>query len=298
MMVGPKLSNVYSSGCLLVRLRREPDSCGAAHKGGPLGEGMQVIVLCGGKGSRLREETEFKPKPMIAIGDEPILWHIMKHYAAYGIEDFVLSLGYKAEHIRSYFLNYDLTHSNVMVELGRKRIEKLDGEHGEERWRVWLVDTGAETMTGGRVKPVEKFIDGPTFMATYGDGVADIDIEALLKFHRGHGKLGTVTAVRPSSRFGELSFDRGTSVASFQEKPQVNEGWINGGYFVFQREVLNLIGGPEESLELGLLRKLTNLGQLEAYRHAGFWQCMDTYREMELLNELWSSGRAPWKNWV
>jgi glucose-1-phosphate cytidylyltransferase len=148
------------------------------------------------------------------------------------------------------------------------------------------------------VKAVEKYIEGPTFMATYGDGVADIDVEALLKFHRAHGKLGTVTAVRPSSRFGELSFDRGTSVKSFQEKPQVDTGWINGGFFVFQREVLDLIGGPEESLERGLLGKLTERGQLEAYQHHGFWQCMDTYREMELLNELWVSGRAPWKNWA
>jgi len=258
---------------------------------------MQTVILCGGKGTRLREETEFKPKPMVAIGDQPILWHIMKGYATHGIEDFVLCLGYKAEHIRSYFLNYELTHSNVMVELGSNRVQKLDSDHGEARWRVWLVDTGAETMTGGRVKAAQKYIEGPTFMATYGDGVADIDIEALLKFHRGHGKLGTVTAVRPSSRFGELTFDQGTIVKSFQEKPQVHEGWINGGYFVFQREVLDLIGGPEDSLEQGLLRTLTHMNQLEAYRHPGFWQCMDTYREMELLNELWAAGRAPWRSW-
>ena len=258
---------------------------------------MQTVILCGGKGTRLREETEFKPKPMVAIGERPILWHIMKGYAAHGIEDFVLCLGYKAEHIRSYFLNYELTHSNVMVELGGNRVQKLDSHHNEARWRVWLVDTGAETMTGGRVKAAQKYIEGATFMVTYGDGVADIDAEALLKFHRAHGKLGTVTAVRPSSRFGELSFDRGTVVRSFQEKPQVHEGWINGGYFVFQREVLDLIGGPEESLEQGLLRKLTDMNQLEAYKHSGFWQCMDTYREMELLNELWASGRAPWKSW-
>jgi len=256
---------------------------------------MQTVILCGGKGTRLREETEFKPKAMVAIGDKPILWHIMKHYEAYGIEDFVLCLGYKAEHIRSYFLNYDVTRSNVMVELGSMRVRKLESDQSEERWRVWLVDTGAETMTGGRVKAIAKYIEGPTFMATYGDGVADVNVEALLKFHRDHGKLGTVTAVRPSSRFGELSFETGTTVRSFQEKPQVHEGWINGGYFVFEREVLKLIGGPEESLEQGLLRKLTELNQLEAYKHDGFWQCMDTYREMELLNEIWASGRAPWR---
>lgn len=257
---------------------------------------MQTIILCGGKGTRLREETEFKPKPMVAIGDHPIIWHIMKQYSTHGMEDFVLCLGYKAEHIREYFLNYDLNHSNLMVELGSKRVKKLNGDHGEERWKVWLIDTGAEALTGGRVKRVEKYIQGPTFMATYGDGVADIDIHALLNFHRAHGKLATVTAVRPSSRFGELSF-QGGSVKTFKEKPQVHEGWINGGYFVFQREVFDLIGGPEESLEQGLLQKLTALDQLEAYKHPGFWQCMDTYREMELLNELWSSGRAPWKNW-
>jgi glucose-1-phosphate cytidylyltransferase len=258
---------------------------------------MQTVILCGGKGTRLREETEFKPKAMVAIGDRPILWHIMNGYATHGIEAFVLCLGYKAEHIRNYFLNYELTHSNVMIELGGNRVQTLDSHHDEARWRVWLVDTGAETMTGGRVKAAQKYIEGATFMATYGDGVADIDIEALLKFHRAHGKLGTITAVRPSSRFGELTFDRGTIVRSFQEKPQVHEGWINGGYFVFQREVLDLIGGPEESLEQGLLQKLTEMNQLEAYRHAGFWQCMDTYREMELLNELWASRRAPWKSW-
>jgi glucose-1-phosphate cytidylyltransferase len=258
---------------------------------------MQAVILCGGKGTRLREETEFKPKPMVAIGDRPILWHIMKGYAASGMEDFVLCLGYKAEHIRSYFLNYEVIHSNVMVELGGRRVQKLDSDHDEAGWRVWLVDTGAETLTGGRVKAAQKYIEGATFMVTYGDGVADIDIDVLLKFHRAHGKLATVTAVRPSSRFGELTFDRGTVVTGFQEKPQVHEGWINGGYFVFQREVLDLIGGPEESLEQGLLQKLTDMNQLEAYKHSGFWQCMDTYREMELLNELWASGRAPWKRW-
>jgi glucose-1-phosphate cytidylyltransferase len=257
---------------------------------------MQTVILCGGKGTRLREETEFKPKPMVPIGDKPILWHIMKRYAMCGHEDFVLCLGYKAEHIREYFLNYDVNHSNVMLQLGTKQVEKLDQEHGEERWRVWLIDTGAETLTGGRVKAAAKYIRGPTFLATYGDGVADIDVDALLAFHTQHGKLATVTAVRPSSRFGELSF-QGGSVKTFQEKPQVHEGWINGGFFVFQREVLELISGPQESLEGGLLQKLTDMGQLQAYKHPGFWQCMDTYREMELLNDLWSSGRAPWKNW-
>ncbi len=257
---------------------------------------MQTVILCGGKGTRLREETEFRPKPMVAIGDRPILWHIMKRYASYGHEDFVLALGYKAEFIREYFLNYDANNSDLMVEIGTKRVDHLGRTHGEDRWKVWLADTGAETATGGRVKIAGKHIKGPTFMATYGDGVADIDVDSLLKFHRAHGRLATVTAVRPSSRYGELSFEGGT-VQTFQEKPQVREGWINGGFFVFQREVLDLIGGADDALEGGLLKKLTEMRQLEAYKHPGFWQCMDTYREMEMLNEVWRSGRAPWKNW-
>lgn len=257
---------------------------------------MQTVILCGGQGTRLREETEFKPKPMVSIGDKPILWHIMKRYAAFGAEDFLLCLGYKGEHIREYFLNYHANHSDLMVALGSRRVEHLSSGHAEDRWKVWLVDTGAATMTGGRVKRVAPHIKGPTFMVTYGDGVADIDIRALLAFHESHGKLATVTAVRPSSRFGELSFD-GRTVKTFQEKPQVHEGWINGGFFVFQREVLDLIEGPTESLEAGLLQRLTAMGQLEAFKHPGFWQCMDTYREMEVLNELWKSGRAPWRNW-
>jgi glucose-1-phosphate cytidylyltransferase len=257
---------------------------------------MQAIILCGGKGTRLREETEFKPKPMVPIGERPILWHIMKRYATQGFEDFVLCLGYKAEHIREYFLNYDINHSDVVVQLGSKRVETFDHDHGEKNWRVWLVDTGAETLTGGRVKAAARYIEGPTFMVTYGDGVADVDFRELLRFHQKHGKLATVTAVRPSSRFGELSFE-GNRVKTFQEKPQVHEGWINGGFFVFQREVLELIAGPQESLEAGLLQKLTAMNQLEAYRHPGFWQCMDTFREMQVLNELWAGGRAPWKNW-
>jgi glucose-1-phosphate cytidylyltransferase len=257
---------------------------------------MQTVILCGGKGTRLREETEFKPKPMVAIGDKPILWHIMKRYATHGIEDFVLCLGYKAQYIRDYFLNYDRNHSDLMVQLGNKAVQTLESDHGEDNWKVWLIDTGAETLTGGRVKAVEKYIKGPTFMVTYGDGVADIDLNALLEFHKASGKMATVTAVRPLSRFGELAFD-GPMVRTFQEKPQVHEGWINGGYFVFQREVFDLIGGPEESLEAGLLQKLTDMNQLAAYKHPGFWQCMDTYREMELLNEYWDGHRAPWKNW-
>ncbi|BDU70722.1 glucose-1-phosphate cytidylyltransferase [Geothrix oryzae] len=257
---------------------------------------MQAVILCGGKGTRLREETEFKPKPMIRVGDQPILWHIQKHFATHGVSDFVLCMGYKAELIRDYFLNYDLNHSDVLLELGTKHVVPLEAGYEEKNWRIWMVDTGQETNTGGRLKRIQKYIQGPTFLATYGDGVADVDIPRLLAFHASHGKLATVTAVRPSSRFGELGLS-GDSVTLFAEKPQVREGWINGGFFVFQQEVLDLIEGDEESLELGLLRKLSERDELRAYFHEGFWQCMDTYREMELLQDLWHSGHAPWKTW-
>lgn len=257
---------------------------------------MQAVILCGGKGTRLREETEFKPKPMIHVGDHPILWHILKHYAAHGISDFVLCMGYKAELIRDYFLHYDLNHSNVILELGSKRIIPLDQEYAEKSWRLWMVDTGQETNTGGRLQRIKGYVEGDTLLATYGDGVSNVDIQELLRFHATHGCLATVTAVRPGSRFGELSLEE-ERVAVFSEKPQVQTGWINGGFFVFQREVLDMIRGDDESLEQGLLRRLSEMGQLRAYRHDGFWQCMDTYRELEMLNELWSSGRAPWKTW-
>lgn len=257
---------------------------------------MQTIILCGGKGTRLREETEYRPKPMVPIGNRPILWHIMKRYSAYGYEDFVLCLGYKAEHIREYFLKYHVNHSNLLVELGTRNVRRLDSDHGEHTWKVWLVDTGAETLTGGRVKAAERYVKGDTFMVTYGDGVADIDVCALVDFHRSHGRLATVTAVRPSSRYGELSFD-GNRIARFKEKPNVQEGWINGGFFVFQREVFDLIREPLDTLEGGLLEKLTTLGELQAYRHPGFWQCMDTAREMIYLEDLWGRGQAPWKCW-
>lgn len=257
---------------------------------------MQTVILCGGRGTRLREETEFKPKPLIKIGEMPILWHVMKHYAVHGVSDFVLCMGYRADLIRDFFINYDLNHSDSLLELGTKRLVNLGASHDEGNWRIWMVDTGEDTNTGGRLKRIQKFIQGSTFLATYGDGVSNTDIRKLLQFHESHGKLATVTAVRPSSRFGELSL-AGDKVSLFSEKPQVQEGWINGGFFVFQREALDLIEGDSESLEQGLLRKLSEIGQLKAYSHDGFWQCMDTYREMELLNDLWREGRAPWKTW-
>jgi len=258
---------------------------------------MQAVILCGGKGTRLREETDFIPKPLIKIGEKPILWHIMKIYASYGINDFLLCLGYKGNLIREYFYNYDLDNSDVILELGSKTITKLDDGHEEEGWRICLADTGQETLTGGRLKRIERYLDNQRFVLTYGDGVADIDLDKLRRFHAKHGKLATVTAVRPSSRFGELAIDN-NRVTTFQEKPQVHEGWINGGFFVFEKEAIDLIGGDADTLEQGLLSILADRDELAVYLHDGFWQCMDTYREMELLNEMWRTDSAPWvTNW-
>lgn len=261
---------------------------------------IPVALLCGGKGTRLREETEFRPKPMIMVGDRPMIWHIMKIYAHYGFTDFMLCLGYKGDMIREYFLNYDWNHSDLLLELGSKSIKTLNSSHDEENWRLWLIDTGQETMTGGRLKRLSRYLDSigaDTFLGTYGDGVADVDIQALLSFHRSHGKLATMTAVRPPSRFGELSFD-GDLVSNFKEKPQTSEGWINGGYFVLNRKVLDLIESDDTVFEVDPLNILSEQGELAVYRHEGFWQCMDTYRELELLTSLYSSGKAQWKLWT
>ncbi|GEA27511.1 glucose-1-phosphate cytidylyltransferase [Microcystis aeruginosa NIES-4325] len=260
---------------------------------------IPVAILCGGKGTRLREETEFRPKPMITIGNRPIIWHIMKTYAQYGLTDFMLCLGYKGEIIRDYFFNYDWNQSDVLLELGNKKVTKLDSGHEEEDWRIWLVDTGQETMTGGRLKRLTSYIDqsgSEIFLATYGDGVCDVNIADLLDFHCSHGKLATMTAVRPSSRFGELIIE-GNLVTQFQEKPPTAEGWINGGYFVLNRKVLDLIEGDATTFEAQPLRTLAALGELAVYKHDGFWQCMDTYREMEMLNHLYDTGQARWKIW-
>ncbi|MFP5271825.1 glucose-1-phosphate cytidylyltransferase [Coleofasciculus sp.] len=260
---------------------------------------IPVALLCGGKGTRLREETEFRPKPMISIGDRPIIWHIMKSYAHYGFTDFMLCLGYKGDMIRNYFFNYDWNQNDILLELGSKQVTKLNHGHHEENWRIWLVDTGAETLTGGRLKRLAPYLDrigSEVFMATYGDGVANINIADLLDFHRSQGKLATVTAVRPPSRFGNLIIEDNL-VSNFQEKPQTSEGWISGGYFVLHRKVLDLIEGDETTFESQPLKTLATLGELAVYQHDGFWQCMDTYREMELLNNLYNSGKALWRVW-
>jgi glucose-1-phosphate cytidylyltransferase len=260
---------------------------------------IPVAILCGGKGTRLREETEFRPKPMITVGDRPMIWHIMKTYAHYGFKDFMLCLGYKGEMIRDYFFNYDWNHNDVMLELGSKRVTKLGSGHDEEDWRISLIDTGQESNTGGRLKRLASYLDRlgtTTFLGTYGDGVADIDISKLLEFHRSHGKLATVSAVHPPSRFGELVIED-NFVKNFQEKPQTTEGWINGGFFVLERSVLDLIEGDETALEDKPLALLAQRQELAVYFHDGFWQCMDTYRELEVLNKLYNSGKAAWQVW-
>lgn len=256
---------------------------------------MKVVILAGGLGTRLREETEFKPKPMVEIGGRPILWHIMKGYTHFGYTEFVLCLGYKGDVIRDYFLNYEIRNSDVTVTLGSRQIEVHNG-HPETGWKVTMAETGEKTMTGGRLKRVTPYLTGGRFLLTYGDAVASVNIKDVVAFHERHGKLGTVTAVHPSSRFGELSIEK-NMVEVFQEKPQVNSGWINGGFFVFEQKVLDLITGDDDSLEQGLLVKLAEMKQLAVYQHDGFWQCMDTFREMELLNELWRTGETPWSVW-
>lgn len=264
-----------------------------------MSQSIPVVILCGGKGTRLREETEFRPKPMITVGDRPLIWHIMKTYSHYGFKDFMLCLGYKGEMIREYFFNYDWNHNDVLLNLGDKTVTKLNHGHDESDWKLWLIDTGAETMTGGRLKrmtPYLRQMDSDIFLATYGDGVCNVNVEAVLDFHRNHGKLATITAVRPPSRFGELVIED-SMVSAFQEKPQTSEGWINGGYFVLSRKVLDLIEGDNTIFEASPLKTLAALGELGVYRHTGFWQCMDTYRELEYLNNLWHQGKAIWQVW-
>jgi glucose-1-phosphate cytidylyltransferase len=255
---------------------------------------MRVAILAGGLGSRLAEETGVKPKPMVEIGGRPILWHIMKTYAAYGMSEFVVALGYKGDVIKDFFLNYYYRRNNISMHLANGRVEVHDDS--AEDWCVHLVDTGMRTGTGGRVKRLSPWIGNETFMLTYGDGLADIDTGRLLSFHRAHGKLATVTAVRPPARFGgiRLSNDK---VIDFKEKPQIGEGWINGGFFVLEPQVLDYIDGDDIEWEKEPLERLTAEGQLVAYQHRGFWQCMDTLRDLRLLESLWQSGDAPWRVW-
>lgn len=257
---------------------------------------MKVVILCGGLGTRLREETEYRPKPMVPVGNRPILWHIMKHYAAHGHTDFILCLGYKGEVIKDYFRNYHWNTSDVTLRLGANAEPIYHGSHDEENWTVTMIDTGGKTMTGGRLKRVLRFIEEDEFLLTYGDGVSDVDITKLVAFHRKQGAAATLTAVRPGGRFGELGIHNG-KVDSFLEKPKDGHAYISGGFFVMRKSVEALLTGDDCTLERDPLETLSKSGKLAAYTHDGFWQCMDNVREMELLNELWASGKAPWKTW-
>jgi len=259
---------------------------------------VKVVVLCGGLGTRLREETEFRPKPLVEIGGRPILWHIMKIYARHGFREFVLCLGYRGQMIKEYFLNYEAMNNDFTICLGRQHQITYHDAHAEQDFHVTLAETGAETMTGGRVKRVEKYVgDDDTFLVTYGDGVADLDIGAVVDFHRRHGRLATITTVHPFSRFGVLDVDDEGRVQEFAEKPLM-QGWASAGFFVFDRRVFDYLSGDEACvLEREPLERLAAGGQLMAYRHNGFFYTMDTYREYTYLNELWAAGRAPWKVW-
>jgi len=257
---------------------------------------MKVVILCGGRGMRLQEETEFRPKPLVPVGGRPILWHIMKTYAHCGFREFVLCLGYRGEMFKDYFLNYEAMSNDFTIRLGQRHSVAYDEAHSEQDFRITLADTGLETMTGGRIKKVEKYIDGDTFMVTYGDGVADIDIRALVEYHHQHGRLATLTAVHPFSRFGILTMDDNSSVLNFAEKPQVEE-WVSAGFFVFNRRIFDYLTGDDCFLEREPLERLAHEGQLMAYKHSGFFYAMDTYRDYKFLNDMWDRGETPWKVW-
>ena len=256
---------------------------------------MKAVILAGGFGSRLSEETQVKPKPMVEIGGRPILWHIMNIYGAHGVKEFVIACGYKAEIIKTYFLNFYALNNDLSIDLSTGNTLIHNGNH--PGWKVHLVDTGLQTGTGGRLKRLERWLaDEETFLFTYGDGVADLDVQALLRFHFAHGRLATVTTVRSPARFGRLAFE-GDRVTEFYEKPEASEGWINGGYFVLNRKVLDYIDDDASLWERTPVERLAQDGQLMGYRHYGFWSCMDTLKEKNFLEEMWASGKAPWKIW-
>lgn len=255
---------------------------------------LKVGILAGGYGTRLAEETEIRPKPLVEIGGKPILWHIMMHYAHYGFKEFVIALGYKGEAIKKYMVDFCSLSSNLTINLKSGKIEVEDGYKPD--WNVKLIDTGTNTQTGGRIKRLAPHLGNETFMLTWGDGVSDVDLNKLLAFHRSHGKLATLTAVRPQARYGHLNIEKDT-IVEFTEKPQTGEGWINGAFFVLEPGVFDYIDGDDIVWEKEPLERLAKDGQLMAYRHTSFWQCMDTLREKYILEKLWQSGNAPWKIW-
>lgn len=254
---------------------------------------MKVVILAGGFGTRLQEYTNVIPKPMVTIGDKPIIWHIMNHYSSYGYTDFICALGYKSHIVKDFFLNYKYLNSNFSVNLASGIYEPLN--HKSLDWNVSLIDTGDTSMTGGRLKRLQPFLNDSTFMLTYGDGLSNIDIDRLLDFHRSHGKMVTVSAVHPSARFGELVLDN-ELVTSFQEKPQINQGWINGGFFIVEPDFFSFIDDDSTVLEKNPLETVASIGQLAAYKHTDFWQCMDTKRDLDYLESLWQTGNAPWSH--
>ncbi len=255
---------------------------------------MKVVILAGGLGTRLAEETEIKPKPMVEIGGYPILWHILKIYAHYGFNEFFVALGYKGEIIKRFFYDYQSLSGNLSINFAEGKVDVRDRDC--EDWKVHLIDTGQNSLTGGRIKRLKDYLKDETFMVTYGDGVCNVDIGELVKFHRSHGKLATVTAVHPPARYGELLIKENL-IAEFSEKPQTHDGWINGGFFVFEPQILDYLAGDESILELDVLERLAEENQLVAYKHHGFWQCMDTLRDKRQLEAAWNNGNPPWKIW-
>jgi glucose-1-phosphate cytidylyltransferase len=255
----------------------------------------KVVILCGGAGTRLKEETDFRPKPLVEIGGKPILWHIMKIYSQFGFSDFTLCLGHKGHMIKTYFLDYMYAHSDFTMNLGSPDRIQFHGRHQEDRWAITLADTGLETSTGERIKRIEKYIDCDPFFVTYGDGVGDVNIKNLLAFHLKHGKIATITGVQPQSQFGIIEADGVGNVQGFKEKPRLTD-WVNGGFFVFNRAVFNHLKDGSVLEEQPLI-ELARREELAIYRHQGFWQCMDTFKDVEFLNQLWTKGNAPWKIW-
>lgn len=256
---------------------------------------MKVVILAGGLGTRISEESHLKPKPMIEIGDKPILWHIMKEYSHFGFDEFIICLGYKQHVVKEFFADYYLYSSDVTFDLSKNTMEVHN--HYAEPWKVTLVDTGYRTMTGGRIKRIKEYVGNETFMLTYGDGVSDVDISKLLEFHRSHGKIGTLTAIAVDQRFGVLDIGKDGRISEFAEKEEKDESVVNGGYMVFEPAIFDYIEGDETVFEKGPLKQLAHEDELRAYLHKGFWKCMDTQREKEQLEKLWASGDAPWQVW-